>query len=188
MKTHVQKPIEIALSKTKLILLFLAALGFVGLALWFIVMPQEVASASEESPLKILLASYAGLLFFGLGSFYFARKLFDRRPGLILDAQGLTDNSSLLPFGRILWADVEDIGVGELYGQNFVLLKLADPKRFISQEPSWIKRMTFKANLRSYATPTAISANGLKISFAELLPMICEAFAASRGNSSERFH
>ena len=93
--------IEIQLSKTKLLLLLLGALTFVGLGLWFVIAPPTNHHYIRYSQTTILIFSYASIIFFGLCALIAVRKLADNRPGLIIDDLGLSDNSSGVSGGQI---------------------------------------------------------------------------------------
>ncbi len=48
-----------------------------------------------------------GISFFSLTAIYLAKKIFDKSPGLILDENGLTNNSSLISKHFIKWNELK---------------------------------------------------------------------------------
>lgn len=176
--------IEIPISKSKIVLLLLAALIFVGLGLWFVVAPPALENTSWRNPANITLVGYASIIFFGICSLYFIHKLFDNKPGLIIDDTGLFDNSSGLPTSHILWLDIEDISVIEIYRQKLIMLKVKNPEDYINGETRLLKRKNMSLNNKMYGAPLSLSANGLKISFDDLLELITTNFKKVRERRS----
>lgn len=72
-------------------------------------------------------------LFFVLGFVYFTLRLIKRKPILIVDDKGITDNSSAISVGFIPWEDVEDIVMDECLGNEFIEIKLVDEEKYIKR-------------------------------------------------------
>lgn len=172
--------IEIPLSKQKIILLLSGSIAFVAVGLWFVLSPPAIENTYWGNPVKMVIAGYASILFFGLCSFLLIRKLPDNRPGLILDNSGLTDNSSGISAGQIAWTDVANISVIEIHKQKLIKIHVKNPQEYISKQTNAFKRKLMEMNNNMYGTPFSISANGLKISFDELLKVLTDKFNASR--------
>src|SRR5262245_19949122 len=105
----------IALSKAKIVLLLMGSGVFVaaGLFLW--------ANADQfSSPLYVEAVAIAAIGFFGLCGLFALFKLFDTTPGLILDAEGITDNSSAVSAGRIPWSDITGFTITSVQKQRFL--------------------------------------------------------------------
>ncbi len=169
-------PITVPLSKGKLILSTLGAFAFVAIGFWFVLAPPSRTGSSLEFTLLMVLGLVA-ILFFGGIAILVIRKLFDSRPGLIIDEQGLIDNSGGLSAGQILWQDIEAIQVLQIQRQRLILVLVKNPQDYIDRQSSSWKRKLMAMNYRQYGTPISISANGLKISFAELLAMLEQQLA-----------
>ena len=173
MTTSGQK-IEIALSKKKIFLMLLGALAFVAIGLYFVISPPTIANSYRGNPTKIAIAGYASILFFGLCAFVLIKKLPDNKPGLIIDQTGLTDNSSGVSAGQILWSDIEDISVLEIHRQKIIMLQVRNPQDYIDKQTSGFKRKMMQMNYKMYGTPLSITSNGLKVSFDELLSTLTD--------------
>src|SRR5437764_14021730 len=92
----------IPLSKGKVLAVAVApATAFVMLGV-FIYLHAQVLPHNPTLTKSVCIAC---ILFFGLGSIYGWRKLFDTAPGLIIDSEGLIDNASAISAGRIPWSD-----------------------------------------------------------------------------------
>ncbi len=169
-------PISIPLSKGKLLLSILGAFAFVAIGFWFVLAPPSRTGSSLESTLLMVLGLVA-ILFFGGIAILVIRKLFDSRPGLIIDEQGLNDNSGGLSAGQILWQDIENFQALQIQRQRLILVLVNNPQDYIDRQSNGWKRKLMAMNYRQYGTPISISANGLKISFAELLEMLEQRLA-----------
>jgi hypothetical protein len=172
--------IEIELSKKKLFIMLLGALVFVAIGLWFVISPPTISNSYWGNPAKIAIAGYASILIFGLCAFILIKKLPDNKPGLIIDQMDLTDNSSGVSAGQILWSDIEDISVIEIHRQKLIMLQVANPQDYIDKQTSSFKRKMMQLNYKMYGTPLSITPNGLKISFDELLSTLTDRLKAAR--------
>lgn len=172
--------IEIALSKKKIFLMLIGALGFVAIGLWFVISPPTISNSFWGNPSKIAIAGYASIIFFGLCAIVLIKKLPDNKPGLIIDQIGLTDNSSGVSAGQILWSDIEDISVIEIHRQKLIMLQVNNPQDYIDKQTSTFKRKMMQLNYKMYGTPLSITSNGLKISFDELLSTLTDKLKAAQ--------
>jgi hypothetical protein len=184
MKATGQK-IEIALSKSKIILMLFGALAFVAIGLWFVIAPPMIENSYWGDPTKIKIVGYASIFFFGLCSIFFISKLPDKKPGLIIDDTGLVDNSSGLAVGQILWTDIENISVIEIHRQKLIMLIVKNPQDYITRQRSFFKRKGMEFNYKNYETPLSITANGLRISFDQLLDLLTKKFIETRTNAQQ---
>jgi hypothetical protein len=172
--------IEIPLSKKKLILMLIGSIGFVAAGLWFVIKPPAISNPFFGNPTVILVTGIASILFFGLCAIYIARKLPDNKPGLIIDNIGLTDNSSGVSAGQILWSDIENISVIEIHRQKLIMLQVKNPQDYIDKQTSGIKRKMMQMNFNMYGTPLSITSNALQINFDELLNILNDHLNTSR--------
>jgi hypothetical protein len=104
----------------------------------------------------------------------------DNKPGLIIDQTGLTDNSSGVSAGQVLWSDIEAISVIEIHRQKLIMLKVRNPQEYIDKQTSGFKRKMMQINFKLYGTPLSITSNGLKISFEELLSTLTDKLKQAR--------
>ncbi|MCU0386107.1 MAG: hypothetical protein MUE38_08760 [Flavihumibacter sp.] len=173
--------IEIPLSKKKLVLLLAGSLVFVAAGIWFLINPPKINNALFGNPTFILVISIAAILFFGTIAVFIARKLPENKPGLIIDSLGLTDNSSGISAGQILWSDLENISVIEINRQKLILLEVKNPQDYIDRQTSGLKRKLMQLNYKSYGTPLSISSNSLQIEFNELVTLLNNRLMAIKG-------
>lgn len=172
--------IEIQLSKITLTLAIVGSLTFVGLGLWFVISPPSPEHFHRYSPTTILLAGYASIIFFGLGALILIRKLPDTRPGLIIDDQGIHDNSNGISAGQILWSDISNISVIEIRNQRLILLQVNNPYDYINRQSNKFNKKLMTINYNMYGTPLSLTSNGLKISFADLHKLLVDSYDAAK--------
>ena len=172
--------IEIALSKKKLILMLIGALTFVAIGLWFVISPPTISNSYWGNQTKIAIAGYASIIFFGLCAFAIIKQLPDEKPGLIIDQTGLTDNSSAISAGQILWTDIEGITVIEIHRQKLIMLQVTNPQDYIDKQTSGFKRKMMQMNYKMYGTPISITSNGLKITFDTLLSILTDKLRSTK--------
>jgi hypothetical protein len=173
--TRSTEQIEIPLNKKTLILVLVGSIGFVLLGLWFIFAPQTF----EGNPILLFMTGLVSVLFFGLGVVYAARKLIDNTPGLIIDNIGLTDNSSMISVGQILWSDIKNILVIRIC-ILIIALQLRNFKNYVDKQTNWLKRKALQGNLYLFGTPVIINAWALQVKSDDLLKMLYEKLNASR--------
>lgn len=161
--------IEIPLSRKRIFLMLLGSLMFVAIGLWFVITPPTISNSYWGNPEKLAIVGCASIVFFGLCVFYLFRKLSDNKPGLITDQTSLTDNSSGVSGGQILWADIEGISVMEVHKQKLIMIHVTNPQDYINKQTSSFKRKMMQMNYKMYGTPLSITSNSLKISFDELI-------------------
>jgi hypothetical protein len=60
-----------------------------------------------------------GAGFAGLCACYASIKVFDRRPGLVIDKEGIVDNSSGVAVGRVPWHEITGARVARFKDSDF---------------------------------------------------------------------
>lgn len=170
--TNEKGQIEIPLSKKKLILMLIGSICFVAAGIWFVFNPPTMSNPIFGNPTIIFVTGIASILFFGLCAVLMVRKLQDNNPGLIIDHKGLTDNSSGVSAGQILWSDIENISVMEIHREKTIMLKVKNPQYYIDKQESGFKRKMMQINFKMFGTPLSITSNTLQIEFDDLLNIL----------------
>jgi hypothetical protein len=173
--------VVIPLSKTKLVLLALAAALFVVMGWWLFQLDaaQIEAHRRYNSPLFVHGIGLVALGFGALGVVFLVRKLFDTAPGLVLDERGLTDNCSAAAAGFIPWQDITGFEVRQIYTQKLIYVMLKDPEAYLARLGG-LRRGMHRANMGMAASPVAIVSSTLQIGFDELVDLLNRHFAAHR--------
>ncbi len=119
------------------------------------------------------------LVFFGLCGLFGVGKFFDKKPGLVLNAAGIIDNSSSVSAGFIPWPEIFGFDIFEIQKQKTLIIMVVNPERYIEVGGS-IKRALNRVNFKLCGSPIAITSNSLKIGFQELLD-ICNTYFEKYG-------
>jgi hypothetical protein len=167
--------IEIPISRIKLILILIGSILFVILGIYLAKNPEDFLSFRHRNPEIIRIVGVFSACFFGLIGFYVVIKLFDNKPGLILDEIGITDNSSAIAYGLIFWKDIVSIRTEKIQTTQFLIIEVNNPEEYIKNS-SKFKKLLFKTNFKIYGTPLSINASGLKTNFKKLEALIQTEF------------
>lgn len=173
-------PIHIALNKTKLLLTSIGAGIFVVLGIWLITNTPSTSIVMVNDPRFIKFIGVLSALFFGFIFVWALRRVFDDKPALIIDDEGMEDNSSGVSAGRVLWKDVTEIKTIKVYNQKFLMLMVRNPKEYIDRQTKKMKKKAMEMNFNSYGSPISITTNSLKYSFNDLKQLIEQKVAASK--------
>lgn len=165
---------EIPLSKTKMLLTLVGAIIFVGLGFWFLINPPKISNPIFGNPTLIFIVGLASILFFGLMAVSIFRKISDKKPGLIISRQGITDNSSSVSAGLIPWTDIQEIKVSQVMSQKFLMFIVSNPQDYLDKVKNPLKRNAMKMNYKTYGSPISISSNALQTNFDDLQKLLVE--------------
>lgn len=180
--------IEIELSKSKLAKLLVFSIIFSIAGFWLIIANPQISNPLFNHPITKAIGGYGGAIMGLWGIYFFAKKLVDKKPGLVINEEGIYDNASAFNFGLIPWTDISQIyertvEVPMAAKQRFVTIGLINPDKYISRETNVLKRKLLMANAKSYGSPIHISTNGLKIDHNELLNLVDEYFIKYKHSS-----
>ena len=180
------KKIEIPLSKTKLYFVIGGSIIFVLLRIFLF----SNASEFQNHTLRILRNTVViksigilGTLFFGAIGIYGIRKLFEKKAGLIIDENGITENSNASSIGLIEWNDISEIKTEQVMSTKFLLIKVKNPEKYIEKAKNGIKAKLMKTNMRMYGTPISIATNTLKYDFIALEKLIQTEFNMNKNTN-----
>ena len=166
----------IELSRKKLVLLVAGSCAFVIAGAWMLSLDAAEIRAGRsftlfyKNPTFVYSLGAAAILFFGICGVYGLKKMFDTKPGLVLNSSGIIDNVSGVAAGFIPWSEVIGVGVYEIQNQKMLIIGVRDPQKYIDRG-SAVMRMVNKANQGMTGSPISISSAALKIDFPELLSL-----------------
>ena len=101
-----------------------------------------------------------------------SRKLFINKTAMVIDDDGLTDNSSSGYNGFIPWGDVIEVKKKKVNGRRIVCVMLKNPNDYIKTGKSLIHKKQMEFNKNFFGTPIVISSRGLDMDYFSLLEMI----------------
>jgi hypothetical protein len=185
--TMEQERIEIKLSKTKGMLAFLGSLGLVATSIWLIAYAgtHEIFNMGflKLDPRVIIVVGYVGLFFFGICGLYIFYKLFDNEPGLVINNDGIYDNSSAAAGHLIKWERVTGLRIENVMSTKFILIDIENPEQFMD-EAGGVKKKLLWGTYKMYGTPTSIASTALSCNFDELFTIIDQRLKARPAKSS----
>lgn len=165
------KEISIPLSKSKIVLMLLASLAFVVTGAFFVMKPQLF---DRYPTIIVQIIGVVAILFFGAAGIIGFKKLFQTKPGLIINDAGIIDASSGVSLGMIKKDDIIGIRKAEVMSTKFLLIDIHNPESYIDKAPNTAAKKLLKINHNTYGTPLSINSNALKIKFAELEKILTE--------------
>lgn len=170
-----KEKIEIPLSKNKIYKLIFGSLVFVIIGCWIVFNPNyfvDIPSKFLGNTTVIKSIGTISILFFGLTGFIGLKKLFDKKSGLIIDENGITDHSSATSVGLIEWNDISEIKIKRILSTKHLLIEVKNPAKYIETEKNSLKAKLLQSNRRISGTPISITSNTLKCDFSELKKLI----------------
>lgn len=170
---------EIPLSKNKLFLVIGSSILFVIIGIWILINAdnlQEYSFKLLRNPLTLKIIGILSILFFGVTGFFGFKKLSDKKVGLIIDSNGITDNSNATSVGLIEWNDITSITTKQVMSTKFLSININNPEKYINKAKSGIKAKLMRSNMKMYGTPISITSNTLKYNFEELERLIQTEF------------
>lgn len=162
----------ILLSKRKNILTLTGAGLFVGIGCWMTIKPENFVSAIFRNTAIIRIVGVAGFAFFGLCLIFIARKLFDKKPGLIIDQYGITNNTNVISMGLIEWGDIIDVRSVQVMSTRFLVVYTNNPEKYLARVKNKILKCFMKMNYKTYGSPISITSNSLKVKYNDLEHLI----------------
>jgi hypothetical protein len=173
------KEIIIALDKKKVILLLIAGIGFVFLSFWFMAKPSDFINFITRSEIIVFTAGILGVAFFGVASVFLFIKLFDKKPGLVINKEGIIDNTHSSSLGLINWSEITKIYKKKVISTEILIIEIRNPETYI-QKANGLKKIGLRQNLKSYGTPITLTSVGLQCSFDELERLVLESYNQSK--------
>lgn len=158
---------KIPLNKRNLFLGLIGSIGFVALG-WLLL--TNTANMSDD-PLFIKIIGIASMLFFGYCGLHIYFKIIDKKPGLVVSDQGITDNASAISAGLIKWHEIKEIELQSVFGQEFITIVVHNPEKFIKRHTGLEQAFT-KANDSIFASPIQIPFNSLSLNKKEIISII----------------
>ncbi|NLL04867.1 MAG: hypothetical protein GX270_03565 [Clostridiaceae bacterium] len=110
-------------------------------------------------------------IFFGACLLFIIIRFFKPKDILVIDKNGITDNSSAISIGFIPWKDVKSSYITTVSTQTFIAIELNNFEEKL-KELSFLKRIMLKINLKMGYAPVSIVLNSTKHKPKEVLEII----------------
>lgn len=106
----------------KHLLYLLACSIFVAIGVWMVLSSDDTFN---------FVMGIAGILFFGIGVVAFPFRIFDRRPRIIINDEGIFDRT--LGVGTIEWRDIRHAHLKSVHGTEFIPLDLRAKTKYLQR-------------------------------------------------------
>ena len=159
-----QEEISIPQRKGKIAVLTIGSIAFVVIA---ISMWINADAQTTMSPEDARIGGIAAGLFFSLTAVYGFINLRNKKPGLVINNEGITNNSNNTGGMQVKWSDVTKVERKTVEGDEFLLLMISNPSENLANS-SGVSKMWLTANHKLYGTPFSISTKTLKTNLGEL--------------------
>lgn len=150
--------IEIYPKTSKMIFLGISGLIFVVLGILFAIKRVEFGI----DLFLVVITSYIGVPFFGFGFVYIMYRIIKKKPSLVVNQDGIIDNSSAISVGLIKWYEIEELFIYVFLGQKFLGIVPKDYQGFIANINP-IKRKIIQINKGMVKAPINITQNTVSI-------------------------
>lgn len=108
------------------------------------------------------------------------KKLFDKKAGIIIDSNGIMDNSSATSVGLIKWNDITGIKIKRVITTKFLLISVSNPEEYIAKSKSKMTSKLMRQNMKISGTPINITSSALKYNFKELEKIVRAEFEKNK--------
>ena len=167
---------KIQLSKTKIVYAIFGSVIFVMIGLWLF---QNLDKFPNYNPLLLQIIFISTVIFFGLCCTYAIIKLFDKKPGLVINDSGIFDNSSAMRAGLIKWENITNVYVSEIFKQQFLTIEVNNTEELLLNQ-SGLRKLIMRWNKDFFNSPIQISSITLECSLEELYEIIKRHILARR--------
>jgi hypothetical protein len=126
------------------------------------------------------IAGLVGTVIFGAATFFIALKLFSGRPGLVIDQEGIVDNTSYSSVGRVPWSEIAWVQIQSLrlptYNRSLLfrpqqprimVIGVRDPEQF-RRQGNRLQRFLRRGTVGMFGGPVAISESLLRADLDDL--------------------
>lgn len=177
------KDIEIPLSKAKLIL-FAAVMAIVMVVGVFLFL----ASFEQKNKLPPIVFQIMGILCFLFSVFFeipLIKKIFDSKPGLILNNEGIQDNSAMLVGERFIpWKEITGFDAVEIESAQLLVILVRDPQIFLHHPKAYVQKM-LQGSFNRYGSPIILSDNSLKTNFDNLCQTLIRSWEKTKSSEAK---
>jgi hypothetical protein len=161
--------IEIPFSKWKLLLAVAASALFVVLGIFLLFIWSEEAGSSNPMAKKII----GGILivFFGAVSAFGFVKMLSKKCALLINDEGILDNTTASSFGLIKWENITGFKIEEMMSRNYLVIHVNNGEEMIEKSKGMVRK-TMKMNFSMYLTPYAIPSTVVNYKLDDLIVLL----------------
>ncbi len=173
------KTVAIPLSKGKVLLWFLVNGLFVAGGIW---LWGKAPTYDGLTQARALFVAITCIVFFGAGVVVLGAKLFDQRPGLVLNEGGV-HRLGMFRFQPVIpWNHITHCSIAKVKSTRILLIHVDNVEEVLMRMPPitrWMQRLV----LSRYGTPYSLTSNTLQCDMEQLKEMIENGAEAYRRSS-----
>lgn len=159
-------PAEIAIPRRNTRIQWLAVSSILCVIVGFWMLRGSPSPADLEAAISTSAASrgagWLSIIFGGLCALWAIWRLRDKRPGLVIAPEGLTDRSNITSVGFIPWSDIQRIEGMITNRQPMLLVHVHDPAPYLARGSS-LEQTLRRANWQACGTPIVIAVHALQM-------------------------
>jgi hypothetical protein len=161
--------IEIPFSKWKLLLAVVASTLFVVLGVFLLFIWSEEAGSSNPMAKKIT----GGILivFFGAISAVGFVKMLSKKCALLINNEGILDNTTASSFGLIKWENITGFKIEEMMSRKYLVIQVNNGEEMLEKSKGMLRK-TMKMNFSMYLTPYAIPSTVVNYKLIDLVEIL----------------
>lgn len=168
--------IIIKFNKKKLLVMLFVSIFFTYYSTIHVSNPERFISLRRyPNENTIIFMGCLGVCVFGISSISIFLKLFNKKPGLVINSDGIIFHASANTLGLIKWKDVTDIKTSKFYNQTYILIMVKNPKEYLNKFKH-VKKFLYKGFLNDIGTPIFLSSVGLQCNLKEMEKLLKEEF------------
>ena len=154
--------------------IFLLAIG--GIAIWALtsfVFPKLLGFWKLELTAIVIIAAVVIAAIYVL-----MQQTISKKPGLIIDERGITDNSNITSVGLIAWSDISAVQeAANEFKQKMIIVVVRNPEAYINKTNKM--RESRQIQYKQFGSPIVISASNLEYDTKELISMLSRRIASA---------
>ena len=117
------------------------------------------------------LVPVIGIVFLSIIGIFDLVQILNTKPGLVINDEGITDNTSIMNAGLIRWENITGVGVKEVRNQKVLVIEVNNGEEILKHQRG-IKKWIMRTNNEITGSPVNISSNRLKCDFEELFNLV----------------
>lgn len=178
--------IKIPFHRLRILRITISCFVFIILSLWMLFSPLVIEDSILSNPLLVRIAGGIGALLFSFLFYVLVKNYPPKDAALQLTEKGILENSTKNSVGFIPWEEVSNIARKRSASQEFMIIELHDPQKWIDAEQRPLLKRSFKANLKIYGSPIIFAAVNFKIKPKEFYQLLNDRLAAFEATTQDQ--
>lgn len=164
-------------SKKKAGLMLIGCIGFIAAGIWMLF---DTKSLSIRYPSLIIDILAYVCIAFSIGAIMAIKALFNKKPALVINHDGLVVKPDQPGMAVIGWTDISSFSEFNVGRQKFVSVQLKNNSDYIKKETSNFKGRLMQANINMYGSPFALSATLYTLNHSQLLALLNQSLVTAQ--------